>query len=819
MDSFDSLADSNNLWPFPPREGQEAVFNKITSNWEKYDVFCIVAPTACHAKGEKVMLASGVSVPIEDVCIGMELMGPDGTPRKVLNTVSGTADLHRVTPIRGDSFVVTANHEIPVVKYVTLTRHTHRLGKTYTKRYETITAESWYKMSKTARHVRKIYKPEAVRTWGEQQLPIPPYILGVWLGDGTSAKAGITSMDAEVIKEWGEWGASLGLQLKEYGSPGNKASTYDLTTGVMSGGAIRNQALGKLRELGVLNNKHIPRQYLMASYAQRMELLTGLIDTDGNFNKNANGEITQKRKQLAEDILFLVRSLGFAAEIRQKFVKGYEQPYYTVTFSGKVSDIPVKVKRKRAGVDSHKNNKHYGFKIEPVGVGAYYGVTVDKDNLYLMDDWWVTHNCGKSAIATALSNWAFHHHGLPCTTVVPNNLLLKQLVDDYGFATLPPKAHPGFAEAADVYRTSDKRVLNYMALLAHRAYTPVQIWDEGHKIASALQDMEGFRLWQHLTPIPDNIWHPIELIAWAQENRHDKDVDKLYKRVSKSPDEWTMDWDIEEFRGKPRRRLRIYPLTARNNKPIFWPSYWVKKHILMSATISEEDLWDIGLDHKRVLFIEAESPIPEERRPILYEPAGNMSAATQDRDMRKLAIKLEELATRHCGVKGLVHVSYEMSARLQRELRLMPSFKRFVFHDKWDKGAKLRGWLMSPPQDGLILVGAGMAEGLDLKGDKCYWQAITKIMYPNKADLAVAAKMQHRPNYYIWAAAKELMQACGRVCRTPDDFGVTYILTEEWPKFYNAHRGSLFSFWRKAYAKSLENSVVDGAASVYYGGM
>lgn len=412
---------------------------------------------------------------------------------------------------------------------------------------------------------------------------------------------------------------------------------------------------------------------------------------------------------------------------------------------------------------------------------------------------------GKTALATAVSNWSYYEKGLPCTTIVPNNLLRRQLVDDYGFATLPAKADPGFADAQAAYLSAPTRTINHMALLAHRAYTPVQIWDEGHKVASLIQDMEGGCIWQHLTPIPDYVWSPIQLIAWAQQNKQDKTIAKLANKISKHPNEWTMDWDIEEWRGKSRRRLRIYPLTARSNRPVFWPPYWVKKQIFMSATISEEDLWDIGLDQKRVLFIEADSPIPPERRPIVYEPAGNMAHYSQAQDMRKMALKLMELADRHPGVKGLVHTTYDMANKLEQALQNMPNAERFIFHTAWDKTAKLAEWSLSRPAAGKVLVGCGMAEGLDLKGDKCHWQAITKIMYPNKMDLAVSAKLEVRPQQYIWAAAKELMQATGRVCRTPDDYGITYILTEEWPKFYNKHRNVLFNFWRQAYAQNVDD--------------
>ncbi|MDP7706811.1 terminase TerL endonuclease subunit [Mycobacterium sp. TY815] len=132
-------------------------------------------------------------------------------------------------------------------------------------------------------------------------LPVDPYLLGAWLGDGATDAARITTVDAEVLAHFGEH--------------------YDVRT---PPGSITHSINGgfrvALRALGVLGNKHVPDAYLTGSAEQRMELLRGLMDTDGGVNQGRNTprvEFTSTRRELADAALFLARSLGWKATIRE----------------------------------------------------------------------------------------------------------------------------------------------------------------------------------------------------------------------------------------------------------------------------------------------------------------------------------------------------------------------------------------------------------------------------------------------------------------------------------------------------------------------
>lgn len=129
-------------------------------------------------------------------------------------------------------------------------------------------------------------------------LPLDPYVLGVWLGDGTSANGGITSADPFIIRE---------LKLAGF-KPKKGVSRYRYGThGLQS----------ILRRLGLLNNKHVPDLYLRASLEQRLSLLQGLMDTDGNCTEDGSCEFTNTNKQLVDSVAEIVHSLGGRVVVRE----------------------------------------------------------------------------------------------------------------------------------------------------------------------------------------------------------------------------------------------------------------------------------------------------------------------------------------------------------------------------------------------------------------------------------------------------------------------------------------------------------------------
>jgi Rad3-related DNA helicase/serine/threonine protein kinase len=164
----------------------------------------------------------------------------------------------------------------------------------------------------------------------DADLPIEPYFLGVWLGDGRSYSNQITTADPDLIPE---------IEKDSYTVRSLKSKPYQYAVDDENGKSKSRWQpgmTGRLRTLGLRLNKHIPAIYLRASEQQRRALLAGLLDTDGTVNRCGAVEFTTTSPQLAQDVYELVCSLGFRPTLRpgQARLKGKDcGPKWTLAFT------------------------------------------------------------------------------------------------------------------------------------------------------------------------------------------------------------------------------------------------------------------------------------------------------------------------------------------------------------------------------------------------------------------------------------------------------------------------------------------------------
>lgn len=192
-------------------------------------------------------------------------------------------------------------------------------------------------------------------------LPIDPYVLGVWLGDGFSDHATITAHDDE-----------SSFFRSEFDKRGYKTTDRStrFTFGVLG-------LITKLKENNLHNNKHVPQQYFRASIEQRKELVRGLIDTDG-YVSPVNGmiEFCNTNLQLAESVRELVHSLGYKCSLRTGEAKLNGRligPKYRVNFfAPDLCSLPRKLKH---CINPQKPNRY--LTIEEAGVGDTVCIQVD----------------------------------------------------------------------------------------------------------------------------------------------------------------------------------------------------------------------------------------------------------------------------------------------------------------------------------------------------------------------------------------------------------------------------------------------------------
>jgi hypothetical protein len=363
--------------------------------WEAFDFVAPLPPGFCAlwgmpdgtgkclGGGTKVLMYDGSLRAVEEVSLGDLLMGPDSTPRRVLEISRGRAPLYRVRQNRGVDYSCTGNHLLAVQEF------SHG-----DKRRRTVRADHLASLSpKTVRSTFQGYKVAV--EWPERDLPLDPYFFGVWLGDGKSSGAVVYTPEPEIIAWLNEYAAASGCAAKVRAD--NERGTC-MSVSLNNGRSRPSPIHAALRGLGVLGDKHIPQVYLINSRAVRLQLLAGLLDTDGYYAPAGKGyEITQKSERLAHQIKFLADSLGFSTRLTSKRAvitsRNFSCTVWRLVITGEFSDLPMRVPRKRPVARTiNKDPRVTGIAVELDGEGDYYGFTLNGDQCFLLEDMTVTHN-------------------------------------------------------------------------------------------------------------------------------------------------------------------------------------------------------------------------------------------------------------------------------------------------------------------------------------------------------------------------------------------------------------------------------------------
>jgi replicative DNA helicase len=346
----------------------------------------------CLGKGTKVLMYDLTTKNVEDVVVGDRLMGPDGNVRNVLNVATGTEQMYWVRQVRGEDYRVNESHilslRVPKTKAHRATINGKRVYQSCETTWSTenLSVREYLTRPKSFKKAAKGYKSFGME-FPDSTLEIDPYFLGIWLGDGHSRELCITNIDSEILDYCAKYAESFG------GSFENCPSSPII---------YRMKGCGRLREImdslklikgrykKHTGRKHIPMEYIKTSRENRLQLLAGLIDSDGYLGQNSF-EVTFKLKELHENLVLLCRTLGLAVSTSIKLVNGVL--YYKANIYGNTDEIPTRIPRKKASERKQiKNANHTGVTVEKDVVDTYYGFTIDGDHLFCLADFTVTHN-------------------------------------------------------------------------------------------------------------------------------------------------------------------------------------------------------------------------------------------------------------------------------------------------------------------------------------------------------------------------------------------------------------------------------------------
>lgn len=356
----------------------------------------------CLGKGTKVVMFNGTLKKVEDIKVGDKLMGVDSKPRNVLSLARGREQMYWIRQNRGIDYRVNESHILSLRK----NKHTYGRNKTlaeHNKKHTLVnlSVKDYINSSKYQKSILKGWKKGV--DFKSRDLEIEPYFIGVWLGDGSTEDIVIHNPEQEIKDYLYQYANRIGLSVTTLQK--NDRCPCHRVKG--DGGRLVKQ----MRKMNLIGNKHIPDDYLYNSEENRLQLLAGLLDTDGYLASNCGYEITQKSEKLIRQIKFLCDSLGFHTTLTKKYVtlNGNKRLYWRLTISINRTDIPLRVERKKPIKKS--NSIYTGIKVEKDIVDDYYGFTIDGDSLFLLEDFTVTHNT--TMLLECLKNtyeWYGHRH-------------------------------------------------------------------------------------------------------------------------------------------------------------------------------------------------------------------------------------------------------------------------------------------------------------------------------------------------------------------------------------------------------------------------
>lgn len=324
----------------------------------------------CLGKNTPIIMFNGKIKLVQDIVVGDKLMGDDSKPRNVLSISQGKEKLFKIIPKNGDTYIVNESH----ILSIKTTNDVDNLFKKNT--IIDISVKELLKIIKNNCIIKNnIYGYRVPVLFKEQIVNINPYVIGYWLGNNCN-KLHLKSKSKKDIKEY-----ILEILINRNVNLNNLFNIDKL--------------YDYLNLTNIISNKKIPDIYKYNSRNIQLEILAGLIDSEGYYC-NTSYDFVLKDEILIDDILFISRSLGFG--VRKKNISK-DNDYSIINIYGDgIQNIPVKLNRNKFDynyIKELKENDHLKTKIQIIeheNIGDYYGFTIDGNHRFLLGDFQVTHN-------------------------------------------------------------------------------------------------------------------------------------------------------------------------------------------------------------------------------------------------------------------------------------------------------------------------------------------------------------------------------------------------------------------------------------------
>lgn len=325
--------------------------------------------------------------------VGDQVFGSDGRPTRVVNATPIThgRPCYRVTMSDGSSVVADANHRWLAAPKV-------RSGSTYLKPRVVTTQQ----MVDSGRSWR-IPRHDAIEM-PEVELPMDPYLLGQWLGNGCVGQQAVT-VRTELVEGF------VSIAAREYGlesisiTPSSSEATRRVSLGTTGSGgpwgSNPSQARRDLEAAGVFNDKKVPIEYLYSSKDQRLALLRGLMDSDGHIDSSGYCIFSTTNSQIGDCVVWIARSLGLRATKKEAGVpEGTHKQCYKIGFRPTPEVNPFLLRDSNKVLPRGHKNMERIESIEMVDSVPVRCIEVDaEDHLFLAGHGMIpTHNCHRQGM-------------------------------------------------------------------------------------------------------------------------------------------------------------------------------------------------------------------------------------------------------------------------------------------------------------------------------------------------------------------------------------------------------------------------------------
>jgi hypothetical protein len=304
-----------------------------------------------------------------DLAIGDVVFDESGAPVNVVGATQPHVDeegTYALTFDNGHEIVASARHQWPAM----LAQRKMRICTTL-EIAETLAREDPARI-------------QIAQPWqcDDADLPLDPYVLGAWLGDGIQTEGAICSADHEVIEEIERRGYACTLRPS---SAKRTAPTYHV------------EGLSRaLRDMHIAHDKAVPARYLFASIDQRLALLRGLMDTDGHCEAKGRAEFCNTNRDLVDAVRHLVSSLGCRARVLAKPSREKEhKDAYVCRWSNPLDCFELARKRSRLRRPARRRRAWSVRSVRRVADALVRCITVSgESHLFLAGPCGVpTHNC------------------------------------------------------------------------------------------------------------------------------------------------------------------------------------------------------------------------------------------------------------------------------------------------------------------------------------------------------------------------------------------------------------------------------------------